>query len=57
MSQEGWQKVADFSVGSGMIKDRAKTPSAKEAALCQQVYEVARTAESVAILAIASRLD
>lgn len=33
MNQEGWQKVLDFSIGAGIIKDRAKTPSAKEGVL------------------------
>jgi hypothetical protein len=38
MNQEGWQKVVDFSVGSGMVKDRAKTPSAKEGVLWTNKY-------------------
>ncbi|MGE5216293.1 MAG: ABC transporter substrate-binding protein [Chloroflexota bacterium] len=33
MNQEGWQKVLDFSLGAGIIKDRAKAPSAKEGVL------------------------
>ena len=38
MNQEGWQKVVDFSVGSGIIKDRAKAPSAKEGVLWTNKY-------------------
>jgi ABC-type nitrate/sulfonate/bicarbonate transport system substrate-binding protein len=33
MNQEGWQKVLDFSIGAGIVKDRAKVPSAKEGVL------------------------
>jgi hypothetical protein len=33
MNQEGWQKVLDFSIGVGIVKDRAKAPSAKEGVL------------------------
>ena len=38
MNQEGWQKVLDFSVGAGIIKDRAKAPSAKEGVLWTNKY-------------------
>jgi NitT/TauT family transport system substrate-binding protein len=30
MSSEGWKKVINFAAGAGIIKDRAKTPSAEE---------------------------
>jgi ABC-type nitrate/sulfonate/bicarbonate transport system substrate-binding protein len=33
MNQEGWQKVLDFSMGAGIVKDRAKAPAAKEGIL------------------------
>jgi ABC-type nitrate/sulfonate/bicarbonate transport system substrate-binding protein len=38
MNQEGWQKVLDFSFGAGIIKDRAKAPSAKEGVLWTNKY-------------------
>jgi ABC-type nitrate/sulfonate/bicarbonate transport system substrate-binding protein len=38
MNQEGWQKVIDFSIGAGIIKDRAKAPSAKEGVLWTNKY-------------------
>ena len=38
MNQEGWQKVLDFSVGAGIIKDRGKAPSAKEDVLWTNKY-------------------
>ena len=38
MNQEGWQKVLDFSVGSGIVKERAKAPSAKEGVLWTNKY-------------------
>jgi ABC-type nitrate/sulfonate/bicarbonate transport system substrate-binding protein len=38
MSQEGWQKVLDFSVAAGIVKDRAKVPSAKEGLLWTNKY-------------------
>ena len=38
MNQEGWQKVLDFSLGAGIVKDRAKAPSAKEGLLWTNKY-------------------
>ncbi len=38
MNQEGWQKVLDFSLGAGIVKDRAKAPSAKEGVLWTNKY-------------------
>jgi ABC-type nitrate/sulfonate/bicarbonate transport system substrate-binding protein len=38
MNQEGWQKVMDFSVGSGIVKDRVKAPSVKEGVLWTNKY-------------------
>jgi ABC-type nitrate/sulfonate/bicarbonate transport system substrate-binding protein len=38
MNQEGWQKVLNFSIGAGIIKDRAKAPSAKEGVLWTNKY-------------------
>jgi ABC-type nitrate/sulfonate/bicarbonate transport system substrate-binding protein len=38
MNQEGWQKVIDFSIGSGIVKDRSKAPSAKEGVLWTNKY-------------------
>jgi len=38
MNQEGWQKVVDFSVGAGMVKDKSKIPSAKEGVLWTNKY-------------------
>ena len=38
MNQAGWQKVLDFSIGSGIVKDRAKAPSAKEGVLWTNKY-------------------
>lgn len=38
MNQEGWQKVVDFSVAAGMVKDRSKIPSAKEGTLWTNKY-------------------
>jgi hypothetical protein len=38
MNQEGWQKVVDFSVGSGIVKERAQAPSAKEGVLWTSKY-------------------
>jgi ABC-type nitrate/sulfonate/bicarbonate transport system substrate-binding protein len=38
MNQEGWQKVLDFSVGSGIVKERSKAPSAKEGLLWTNKY-------------------
>jgi len=38
MNQEGWQRVLDFSIGGGIVKDRAKGPSAKERVLWTNKY-------------------
>lgn len=38
MSEEGWQKVINFSMGSGIIKDPSKAPSAKEGILWTNYY-------------------
>ncbi|HYA28179.1 MAG TPA: ABC transporter substrate-binding protein [Acidobacteriota bacterium] len=38
MNQEGWQKVVDFSVAAGMVKDKTKIPSAKEGVLWTNKY-------------------
>lgn len=38
MNQEGWQKVVDFSVAAGMVKDKSKIPSAKEGVLWTNKY-------------------
>ena len=38
MSEEGWQKVIDFASGAGIIKDKSKTPSAKEGVLWTNKY-------------------
>jgi ABC-type nitrate/sulfonate/bicarbonate transport system substrate-binding protein len=38
MNQEGWQKVLDFSIGAGIVKDRTKAPSAKEGVLWTNKY-------------------
>ena len=38
MSQQGWQKVLDFSVAAGIVKDRSKIPSAKEGLLWTNKY-------------------
>jgi len=38
MNQEGWQKVVDFSVGSGIVKEHAKALSAKEGVLWTNKY-------------------
>ncbi|HEX2228129.1 MAG TPA: ABC transporter substrate-binding protein [Candidatus Binatia bacterium] len=38
MSSEGWQKVINFAGGAGIIKDPAKTPSAKEGVLWTNKY-------------------
>jgi ABC-type nitrate/sulfonate/bicarbonate transport system substrate-binding protein len=38
MTQEGWQKVINFSAGAGIIKDPSKTPSAKEGVLWTNKY-------------------
>jgi NitT/TauT family transport system substrate-binding protein len=38
MSEEGWKKVIDFAAGAGIIKDKSKTPSAKEGVLWTNKY-------------------
>lgn len=38
MNQEGWQKVVDFSISAGIVKDQAKIPSAKEGVLWTNKY-------------------
>ena len=38
MNQDGWQKVLNFSTGSGIIKDPSKAPSAKEGVLWTNKY-------------------
>ena len=38
MSEAGWQKVINFSVGAGIIKDPSKAPIAKEGALWTNKY-------------------
>lgn len=38
MTQEGWQKVINFSSGAGIIKDPSKAPSAKEGVLWTNKY-------------------
>ena len=38
MSAEGWQKVINFAAGAGIIKDKSKTPSAKEGVLWTNKY-------------------
>ena len=38
MNQEGWQKVLNFSLGAGIIRDRSKTPAAREGVLWTNKY-------------------
>jgi len=38
MNEEGWQKVLNFSLGAGIVKDRSKAPSAKEGVLWTNKY-------------------
>ena len=38
MNEEGWQKVLNFALGAGMVKDRSKAPSAKEGVLWTNKY-------------------
>jgi hypothetical protein len=38
MTPEGWQKVINFSVGAGIVKDQAKAPSNKEGVLWTNKY-------------------
>ena len=39
MNQEGWQKVVDFSLAAGIVKERSKAPSAKEGVLWTNKYD------------------
>jgi ABC-type nitrate/sulfonate/bicarbonate transport system substrate-binding protein len=38
MTPEGWQRVVNFSIGAGIIKDAAKAPSTKEGVLWTNKY-------------------
>jgi NitT/TauT family transport system substrate-binding protein len=38
MSEQGWKKVIEFAGGAGIIKDKSKTPSAKEGVLWTNKY-------------------
>lgn len=38
MSQQGWRKVINFSLGAGILKDPSKAPSAKEGVLWTNRY-------------------
>ncbi len=38
MTPEGWQKVINFSVGAGIVKDQSKAPSNKEGVLWTNQY-------------------
>ena len=38
MTPEGWQKVINFSVGAGIVKDQSKAPSNKEGVLWTNKY-------------------
>jgi len=38
MNEEGWQKVVDFSVAAGIIKDKNKIPPAREGVLWTNKY-------------------
>jgi ABC-type nitrate/sulfonate/bicarbonate transport system substrate-binding protein len=38
MNEEGWQKVLNFALGAGMVKDKTKAPSAKEGVLWTNKY-------------------
>jgi len=38
MNTEGWQKVINFSLGAGILKDPSKAPSAKEGVLWTNKY-------------------
>jgi len=38
MSEEGWQKVVNFSIGAGIVKDPSRTPAAKEGLLWTNQY-------------------
>lgn len=38
MTAEGWQKVINFSLGAGILKDAAKAPSAQEGVLWTNTY-------------------
>ena len=38
MNEEGWQKVLNFALGAGIVKDRSKAPTAKEGVLWTNKY-------------------
>ena len=38
MTTEGWQKVINFAVGAGIVKDQSKAPSNKEGVLWTNKY-------------------
>ncbi len=38
MSQQGWQRAIDFSLGAGIVKDPSRAPSAKEGVLWTNKY-------------------
>ena len=38
MDSKGWQKVVNFSIGSGIIKDPAKAPSVEEGVMWTNKY-------------------
>ncbi|MBI2361700.1 MAG: ABC transporter substrate-binding protein [Deltaproteobacteria bacterium] len=38
MTEEGWQKVLNFSIGAGILKEPSKAPSAKEGILWTNKY-------------------
>ena len=38
MNPEGWQKVINFAVGAGIVKDQSKAPSDKEGVLWTNKY-------------------
>lgn len=38
MTEEGWEKVLNFSIGAGILKDPSKAPSAKEGVLWTNKY-------------------
>ncbi|MBI2361699.1 MAG: hypothetical protein HYV04_22780, partial [Deltaproteobacteria bacterium] len=38
MTEKGWRKVLNFSIGAGIVKDPSKAPSAKEGILWSNKY-------------------
>jgi hypothetical protein len=38
MNAEGWQKVLNFSIGAGIVKDPSKAPSAEEGVMWTNKY-------------------